>query len=63
MADLVDITTEQQQEIKPINKYDFSAPSKQICIDCDEPIPLERQRLGGVTRCAECQSYEDNKRD
>lgn len=26
------------------------------CIECDSTIPEQRRKLGGVTRCIECQS-------
>ncbi|OPH35192.1 TraR/DksA C4-type zinc finger protein [Moraxella atlantae] len=35
----------------------FDAPSAAYCIDCDEPIPTVRQRLGGVMRCIDCQNH------
>lgn len=34
-----------------------SQPSLDFCEDCDGEIPPERQRLGGMTRCSECQGY------
>ena len=32
-------------------------PSLKDCKDCGIEIEPERQRLGGVERCAECQGY------
>ena len=34
------------------------------CIDCEEPIPENRRKLQGVTRCIECQTiYEQWQRN
>lgn len=27
------------------------------CQDCGDAIPLRRQKMGGVNRCVECQTY------
>lgn len=37
-----------------------TGPSLTECVECGEPIPEERQKLGGVCFCTECQ--EDNER-
>ena len=29
------------------------------CQDCGEPIPKDRQAVKGVTRCIDCQEYEE----
>ena len=31
-------------------------PSRDACLTCDEPIPAERQAIGGVIRCVLCQT-------
>lgn len=32
------------------------------CVDCGDEIPLaRRQAVAGVTRCAECQHYEEQR--
>lgn len=31
------------------------------CVDCGEAIPQERQAIGGVCRCIECQQYVERK--
>lgn len=40
----------------------FDAPSAAYCIDCDEPIPTVRQRLGGVMRCIDCQTHVEQSK-
>ena len=62
MADPVDLEMETRQDLTFKSQYDFNRPALTECIDCDEPIPEARQKLGGVTRCIECQSLEDRKR-
>ncbi|WP_020411004.1 TraR/DksA C4-type zinc finger protein [Hahella ganghwensis] len=37
-------------------------PSLKMCADCDADIPEARQRLGGVTRCVECEGYFQRER-
>lgn len=61
MADPVDLEMETRQDLAFVPKYDFNRPPLTECIDCDEPIPEARQKLGGVTRCIECQSLEDKR--
>lgn len=31
-------------------------PSRETCLTCDDPIPAERQAIGGVIRCVHCQT-------
>ena len=62
MADPVDLEMETRKDLTFRSKYDFSKSPLDECIDCDEPIPEARQKLGGVTRCIECQSLEDRRR-
>jgi phage/conjugal plasmid C-4 type zinc finger TraR family protein len=31
------------------------------CAECSEPIPITRQKLGGVIRCIDCQHYFERK--
>ena len=62
MADPVDLEMETRQDLTFKSQYDFNRPPLTECIDCDEPIPEARQKLGGVTRCIECQSLEDRRR-
>lgn len=38
-------------------------PSAQICEDCDEPIPLLRQRaVAGCETCVSCQELRERRR-
>lgn len=39
-----------------------SGPSLSRCLECDEPIPIERQRaIHGVTLCIDCQRIEETR--
>lgn len=40
----------------------FDRPSLTECEDCGEPIPPERQKLGSVIYCIDCQTYHDKQR-
>jgi phage/conjugal plasmid C-4 type zinc finger TraR family protein len=33
-----------------------TGPSLTHCLDCEEEIPADRQALGGISRCFQCQS-------
>jgi phage/conjugal plasmid C-4 type zinc finger TraR family protein len=35
----------------------FDQPSRSDCIDCGNDIPEERQLIGGITRCTDCQTW------
>lgn len=38
----------------------LDAPGAEICVDCAEPIPLERRRaLPSAIRCADCQAFDE----
>lgn len=37
------------------------AVSEQYCEDCDSDIPAERQAIGGMTRCIDCQEVHEKK--
>ena len=37
-------------------------PSRQDCADCDIAIPAQRQALGGVERCIECEGYHQQEK-
>lgn len=56
MADIADIA---QLFIPEVNTDEISKQflkkSREECIDCDEQIPLARQKMGGVIRCVDCQ--------
>ena len=34
----------------------FNEPSYPECMDCGEDIPYQRQKIGGVKRCIDCQN-------
>ncbi|WP_373565907.1 TraR/DksA C4-type zinc finger protein [Microbulbifer okhotskensis] len=43
------------------NRSQHQKTSRGSCRDCDEPIPAERRKFGGVTRCIECQEFFEKK--
>lgn len=60
MADHADIADELQQQhlelaLAKIKSQQPPLLSRHFCVDCDEVIPEERQRLGGKIRCLSCQ--------
>lgn len=64
MSDIIDQANEvAQQNIERAlaSAPKFDRPSLTECSDCGEFIPIERQRIGGVTRCIDCQNYHDKK--
>lgn len=65
MADIIDQANDHAElmlsrQLK--NAQKFNAPSRKNCIDCDDDIPLERQKLGAVLRCIDCQQEYDIKK-
>lgn len=65
MSDIIDRANDQAQEELERNlakAQRFDAPSLAECLDCGEDIPKQRQRLGGVTRCIDCQSVIERRR-
>lgn len=65
MSDIIDRANDQAQEelIRNLAKAQrFDTPSLAECIECGEDIPERRQRLGGVTRCIDCQSVIERRR-
>lgn len=65
MTDLIDQActhTEKALQRQPDARPRFDTPSLKECIECGEPIPPERQKLGAVVRCIDCQSlFEQGK--
>ena len=64
MSDIIDRANEvAQEEIDRLlaSACRFDTPSLAECIDCSEDIPEGRQRLGGVTRCIDCQSEHEKR--
>lgn len=65
MSDIIDRANEQAQEELDRNLAKakrFDAPSLDECMECGEGIPEQRQRLGGVTHCIDCQNILENRR-
>lgn len=65
MSDIIDRANDQAQaELNRnlANAQRFDTPSLTECMDCGEDIPLQRQRLGSVTRCIDCQSSFEQRR-
>ena len=65
MSDIIDRANDQVQEELNRNlakAQRFDTPSLAECIECGEDIPERRQRLGGVTRCIDCQSVIERRR-
>lgn len=65
MTDIIDTANDlAQQTIERAiaNAPKFDRPSLAKCDDCGEPIPPQRQAIGGVTRCADCQTHFEKTR-
>lgn len=65
MGDIADradqlIDEHNEDSIAAVRRKIKTGPSRKECVECGEPIPEGRQKLGGVCFCAECQ--EDNER-
>ena len=65
MADIADIANDAAQAALDRNQANLltqrSTASRETCIDCEEPIPAERQRLGGKLRCLSCQQDHEQR--
>ena len=42
-------------------QIDFISESEKECIRCDEKIPEDRRKIGGVKRCIGCQEWYEKK--
>ena len=67
MADICDIANDAAQEELERNlaaaRRKQNTVSRTHCLDCEEEIPADRQRLGGKTRFLSCQlDYEQRNR-
>lgn len=65
MTDIIDRANDQAQEELNRNlakAQRFDTPSLLECAECGEEIPERRRRLGGVTRCIDCQTHLENRR-
>lgn len=64
MTDIIDTANDVAQQVVEraiANAPKFNGPSLAECQDCGDHIPLQRQQLGSVTRCIDCQQYFDKK--
>ena len=65
MTDIIDQANDvAQQTIERalLNAPKFDRPSLTECEECGEPIPPERQKMGGVIYCIDCQTYMDRQK-
>lgn len=65
MTDIIDTANDMAQialDSIIANAPKFDRPSTLDCEDCGEPIPPIRRQLGGVTRCADCQTHFEKTR-
>lgn len=65
MADLADRASDAQQiaiddALAAHHRRNTSETPRTFCIECDELIPHQRRRHG-VSRCVECQEYEERR--
>ena len=65
MADDID-RAQERQELEMAARLQvvprFNAPSLAECDDCGEDIPSQRQAIGGVKRCFDCQNHFEGRR-
>lgn len=64
MSDIIDRANDQAQEELNRNlakAQRFDTPSLLECTECGEDIPERRRRLGGVTRCIDCQTRFEHR--
>lgn len=66
MADIIDIANDQYERhlegFFRTRNAQAKKPSRKFCEDCEAEIPEQRQALGGVTKCVDCQGYWERKR-
>lgn len=64
MADLADLAQEGMEQMEELSKRPsiFEGASLAECQECGEEIPKQRQALGGVKFCVECQRIRESKR-
>lgn len=65
MADDIDLASERidaemKARLRVLPRFD--APSLTECDDCGEDIPSQRQAIGGVRRCVDCQNHLEGRR-
>lgn len=65
MADDIDRAQERQElemaaRLQVVQR--FNLPSLAECNECGEDIPSQRQAIGGVKRCVDCQNHFEVRR-
>jgi len=65
MADDIDlaqerIDAEMQARLRVLPTFDIASLIE--CQECGEDIPSQRQAIGGVTRCVDCQNHFEGRR-
>ena len=60
-ADVADTIIEQDLEHQLANMPKFNTESLAECEECEEVIPLQRRKLGGVRLCIDCQTALERK--
>lgn len=67
MADAVDFANDRAEYFLQLSLQRLARlpvkPSAQICVDCDEPIPVARQlSVAGCETCVDCQELRERRR-
>jgi phage/conjugal plasmid C-4 type zinc finger TraR family protein len=51
---------EDERQAGIASRVRYTGQSREVCIDCDEPIPeRRRQAIAGVECCTDCQSIRE----
>ena len=67
VADVLDVATDLQATLNEsalrvqLGQHRFHIKSHTHCVDCDVEIHPERQALGGVERCTECEGFHQRE--
>jgi phage/conjugal plasmid C-4 type zinc finger TraR family protein len=67
MADAADLANDQAEYLLQLSLLRHARgaakPSCQYCVDCDDVIPLARQRsVAGCETCVDCQALRERRR-
>jgi len=67
MADAADLANDQAEYFLRLSLLRHARgaakPSAQYCVDCDDAIPLARQRsVAGCQTCVDCQELRERRR-
>lgn len=65
MADIADIASDHieiEHAARLAAQPKFDGPSSHECKECGDPIPPERQKVGGRQLCVDCQEINERKR-